>query len=163
MEYLQIAFRTDLIQEPEIIFGMFNDIENQHHIEEGVRLLTDVRQSALKSLVRSAFAHLEYLRRDVVAAETAGDVHLLLQEFEHFPCATTDFADGPWLQMMLLHHPQNVPDFKWRFFNEPARIFLQIFTVVVNISFDNFPPELSHRCPHLILPSHCRTTSSPWS
>src|SRR5258707_12207513 len=161
MEYLQIAFRTDLIQEPEIIFGMFNDIENQHHIEEGVRLLTDVRQFELKSLLRPAFANLKRLRRDVVAAETAGDGHLLLQEFEHFPCATTDFADGPWLQMMLLHHPQNVPDFKWRFFNEPARIFLQIFTVDVDISVEHVARELWRRCHHLILTFDCSSTRSP--
>src|SRR6266851_2903168 len=99
---LQITFRPDSVQKAEIVFDVFEDIEDQNQIEECVFLPTDVSQFELKFFICPALAHLHGLRRDVVTPETARVVHLLLQQPEHFARTTSDLAYGRRLQMVFL-------------------------------------------------------------
>src|SRR5438128_2832800 len=125
---------------------MLENIENENEIEDGVFLLTDVGQFELKSFVRSALAHLQSLRRDVVTPETAGGVHFFLQEPDHFSCAAANFADGLRLQTIFLHHSQDVLDLEWGFINMPKRIFLQVFTAHVDVPVEHVTRGLRRHC-----------------
>src|SRR5437773_2011020 len=80
VEDLQFALRSDCVQEPEIIFDVLNDIEDQHQIEERAFVLTDIPEFELESFVRSAPAHLQRLWRDVITAENAFVVQSLLKQ-----------------------------------------------------------------------------------
>ena len=159
MKYLQLALWSDCGQEAEIVFDVLENIEDQHQVEEDAFLLTDVPQFELESFVRSAPAHLQGLRRDVVSPESACVVHLLVQELEHFACATTDVADGLRPQPVLLHHPQDLVDLERGFIDVPARIVLQVFPVDVDISVEHAARD-SRWTLSLLVRSSGRFTSS---
>src|SRR5260370_40838982 len=68
---LIVAFWPDVSQEAEIVFEVFDYVEHQDEIEEGIFLSADVCHLELNPFVRSQSAHLQSLWRHFVSPETA--------------------------------------------------------------------------------------------
>ena len=78
VEYLIVAFWSNVSQKTEIVFQMFNHVEHQHEIEEDIFLSAYICEFELKPLVRSHTAHFESLGRNLVSAEPAFAIRVLL-------------------------------------------------------------------------------------
>src|SRR5271165_2716966 len=123
---------------------MLDDIEHQDQIEESPLLLTDVGQFKLQPFVGLALAHSDGLRRDIVSPEAARIVHPLLQQLEHLAGATSDFADGLWVQTVFLEHSLNLSNLERGLVHVPKGILLKISPVGINISIEHLARDLCH-------------------
>src|SRR5208283_2367165 len=123
---------------------MLDDIEHQDQIEESPLLLTDVGQFKLQPFVGLALAHRDGLRRDVVSPEAARIVHPLLQQLEHLSGSASDFADGLWVQTVLLEHSLNLSNLKRGLVHVPKGVLLKIPPVGINISIEHLARDLCH-------------------
>src|SRR5258707_7964117 len=130
---LIVTFWPDVSQEAEIVFQVFDYVEHQDEIEEGIFLLADVCEFELNLFVCPPSAHIESLWRNFVSPESAFAIQLPLQLFEYLPGTTSGFAERPRLEVVLFQHTDYLFCFPGRLLYVPVGILLQVSTVLVNL------------------------------